>query len=169
MVLAVAVGYLATLHVFTPLAKALLGPWLAGGALAPALQGFIQRTAQLGAVDAICVLTNVPDASSSLAHFPLQQSSGLAELEGGIVDRSILAVCAAADVALGVSAAHQATASEVGEGIQPCVSSFEVGGVWHVQSSRGKLSGDRQKTPSAQLQLSGNIQQLSGERPQRPS
>ncbi len=38
VVLAVAVGYLATLYVFTPLAKALLGPWLAGGALAPALQ-----------------------------------------------------------------------------------------------------------------------------------
>ena len=39
VVVAVAVGYLATLHVFTPLAQALLGPWLAGGTLAPALQG----------------------------------------------------------------------------------------------------------------------------------
>ncbi len=38
VVVAVAVGYLATLHLFTPLAKALLGPWLAGGRLAPALQ-----------------------------------------------------------------------------------------------------------------------------------
>ncbi|MBL8352176.1 MAG: MFS transporter [Burkholderiaceae bacterium] len=38
VLLAVAVGYLATLHAFTPLAQALLGPWLAGGALAAALQ-----------------------------------------------------------------------------------------------------------------------------------
>ncbi len=35
---AVAVGYLATLHAFTPLARALLGRWLAAGSLAPALQ-----------------------------------------------------------------------------------------------------------------------------------
>ena len=35
---AVAAGYAVTLHAFTPLAQALLGPWLAGGALAPALQ-----------------------------------------------------------------------------------------------------------------------------------
>ncbi len=38
VVAAVAVGYLATLHLATPLAQALLGPWLAGGKLAPALQ-----------------------------------------------------------------------------------------------------------------------------------
>jgi len=36
---AVAAGYLVTLHACTPLAQALLGPWLAGGRLAPALQG----------------------------------------------------------------------------------------------------------------------------------
>jgi PAT family beta-lactamase induction signal transducer AmpG len=35
---AVAVGYLATLHLFTPLARALLGPWLALGSLAASLQ-----------------------------------------------------------------------------------------------------------------------------------
>lgn len=35
---AAATGYLVTLHLFTPLAAALLGPWLQGGALAPALQ-----------------------------------------------------------------------------------------------------------------------------------
>ena len=39
VVLAVVVGYLATLHAFTPLAGALLGPWLAGGALSASLQG----------------------------------------------------------------------------------------------------------------------------------
>ena len=39
VVLAVALGYLATLQAFTPLAQALLGRWLAGGSLAPALQG----------------------------------------------------------------------------------------------------------------------------------
>ena len=39
VLLAVALGYLATLHAFTPLAQALLGRWLAGGSLAPALQG----------------------------------------------------------------------------------------------------------------------------------
>lgn len=39
VVAAVAVGYLATLYAFTPLASALLGPWLAGGRLSPALQG----------------------------------------------------------------------------------------------------------------------------------
>ena len=38
VVVAVVVGYLATLHAFTPLAQALLGPWLQGGRLAPALQ-----------------------------------------------------------------------------------------------------------------------------------
>jgi PAT family beta-lactamase induction signal transducer AmpG len=38
VVLAVVAGYLATLHAFTPLAKALLGPWLAGGTLAATLQ-----------------------------------------------------------------------------------------------------------------------------------
>ncbi len=38
VVAAVVVGYLATLHAFTPLAKALLGPWLAGGALSATLQ-----------------------------------------------------------------------------------------------------------------------------------
>jgi PAT family beta-lactamase induction signal transducer AmpG len=36
---AAAAGYLITLHLFTPLAGALLGPWLKGGSLAPALQG----------------------------------------------------------------------------------------------------------------------------------
>ena len=35
---AVAAGYLVTLHAFTPLARALLGPWLAGGTLAATLQ-----------------------------------------------------------------------------------------------------------------------------------
>ena len=35
---AVVLGYLATLHAFTPLARALLGPWLAGGTLAATLQ-----------------------------------------------------------------------------------------------------------------------------------
>jgi PAT family beta-lactamase induction signal transducer AmpG len=35
---AVAAGYLATLHAFTPLARTLLGPWLAGGTLAATLQ-----------------------------------------------------------------------------------------------------------------------------------
>lgn len=39
VVAAVVAGYLATLHAFTPLAKALLGPWLAGGTLSAALQG----------------------------------------------------------------------------------------------------------------------------------
>ncbi len=39
VVAAVVVGYLVTLRAFTPLAQALLGPWLAGGRLAPALQG----------------------------------------------------------------------------------------------------------------------------------
>ena len=38
VLVAVAVGYLATLHAFTPLARALLGPWLAGSALAATLQ-----------------------------------------------------------------------------------------------------------------------------------
>ena len=38
VVVAVVVGYLATLHAFTPLARALLGPWLAGTALAATLQ-----------------------------------------------------------------------------------------------------------------------------------
>ena len=38
VLLAVAAGYLVTLHAFTPVAKALLGPWLAGGNLAPTLQ-----------------------------------------------------------------------------------------------------------------------------------
>jgi PAT family beta-lactamase induction signal transducer AmpG len=38
VVAAVAVGYLATLHLFTPLARALLGPWLALGSLAASLQ-----------------------------------------------------------------------------------------------------------------------------------
>jgi PAT family beta-lactamase induction signal transducer AmpG len=36
---AAAAGYLVTLHLFTPLAGMLLGPWLKGGSLAPALQG----------------------------------------------------------------------------------------------------------------------------------
>lgn len=39
VVAAVVAGYLATLHAFTPLARALLGPWLAGGSLSAALQG----------------------------------------------------------------------------------------------------------------------------------
>jgi len=39
VLLAVAVGYLVTLQAFTPLAGAVLAPWLAGGRLAPALQG----------------------------------------------------------------------------------------------------------------------------------
>ncbi|GCL64679.1 AmpG family muropeptide MFS transporter [Pseudaquabacterium pictum] len=39
VVAAVAAGYLATLHAFTPLARALLGPWLAGGTLSATLQG----------------------------------------------------------------------------------------------------------------------------------
>ena len=39
VVAAVVAGYLATLHAFTPLARALLGPWLAGGTLSAALQG----------------------------------------------------------------------------------------------------------------------------------
>ena len=38
VVAAVAVGYLSTLHLFTPLARALLGPWLALGSLAASLQ-----------------------------------------------------------------------------------------------------------------------------------
>ena len=38
VVLAVVLGYLATLHAFTPLAKVLLGPWLAGTALSATLQ-----------------------------------------------------------------------------------------------------------------------------------
>ena len=38
VLLAVAVGYLATLHAFNPVARWLLGAWLAGGSLAPALQ-----------------------------------------------------------------------------------------------------------------------------------
>ena len=38
VLLAVAAGYLATLHAFTPLARWLIGAWLAGGRLAPALQ-----------------------------------------------------------------------------------------------------------------------------------
>jgi MFS transporter, PAT family, beta-lactamase induction signal transducer AmpG len=38
VVAAVVVGYLATLHAFTPVAKALLGPWLAGGSLSATLQ-----------------------------------------------------------------------------------------------------------------------------------
>ncbi len=38
VVAAVVVGYLATLHAFTPLAKALLGPWLAAGSLPATLQ-----------------------------------------------------------------------------------------------------------------------------------
>ena len=38
VLLAVAAGYLATLHAFTPVAAWLMGPWLAGGTLAPALQ-----------------------------------------------------------------------------------------------------------------------------------
>ena len=38
VLLAVAAGYLATLHAFTPVARWLLGAWLAGGSLAPALQ-----------------------------------------------------------------------------------------------------------------------------------
>ena len=38
VLLAVAAGYLATLHAFTPLARWLMGAWLAGGRLAPALQ-----------------------------------------------------------------------------------------------------------------------------------
>ena len=38
VVTAVALGYLATLHLFTPLAQALLGPWLALGSLAASLQ-----------------------------------------------------------------------------------------------------------------------------------
>ncbi|OYU79480.1 MAG: MFS transporter, partial [Burkholderiales bacterium PBB5] len=38
VLLAVAVGYVATQQLFTPLAGALLGPWLAGGTLAPTLQ-----------------------------------------------------------------------------------------------------------------------------------
>jgi PAT family beta-lactamase induction signal transducer AmpG len=36
---AAAAGYVVTLHLFTPLAGMLLGPWLKGGSLAPALQG----------------------------------------------------------------------------------------------------------------------------------
>jgi PAT family beta-lactamase induction signal transducer AmpG len=39
VVAAVAAGYLVTLHAFTPLARVLLGPWLAGGSLSAALQG----------------------------------------------------------------------------------------------------------------------------------
>ena len=39
VVVAVVAGYLATLHAFTPVAKALLGPWLAGGTLTATLQG----------------------------------------------------------------------------------------------------------------------------------
>ncbi len=39
VVAAVAVGYLATLHAFTPVARSLLGPWLAGSDLSAALQG----------------------------------------------------------------------------------------------------------------------------------
>lgn len=39
VVAAAVAGYLATLHAFTPLARALLGPWLAGGSLPAALQG----------------------------------------------------------------------------------------------------------------------------------
>ena len=35
---AAAAGYLFTLHLATPVARALLGPWLAGGSLSPALQ-----------------------------------------------------------------------------------------------------------------------------------
>ena len=38
VVAAVVVGYLATLHAFTPVAQALLGPWLRGGTLPAALQ-----------------------------------------------------------------------------------------------------------------------------------
>ena len=38
VLLAVAAGYLATLQAFTPLARWLMGAWLAGGRLAPALQ-----------------------------------------------------------------------------------------------------------------------------------
>ena len=38
VLVAVVLGYLATLHAFTPLARALLGPWLAGGTLAATLQ-----------------------------------------------------------------------------------------------------------------------------------
>ena len=38
VVVAVVVGYLATLQAFTPLARALLGPWLAGGSLSATLQ-----------------------------------------------------------------------------------------------------------------------------------
>ena len=38
VLLAVAAGYLATLHAFTPVARWLMGAWLAGGSLAPALQ-----------------------------------------------------------------------------------------------------------------------------------
>lgn len=44
-----------------------------------------------------------------------------------MVGRPLLVTRTAADTALGVAAAHQATVSEVGEGIQPCVSSFKVG------------------------------------------
>ena len=39
VVAAVVAGYLATLHAFTPMARTLLGPWLAGGTLSAALQG----------------------------------------------------------------------------------------------------------------------------------
>ena len=39
VVAAVVVGYLATLHAFNPVARALLGPWLAGGRLSATLQG----------------------------------------------------------------------------------------------------------------------------------
>ncbi len=38
VLVAVVLGYLATLHAFTPLARALLGPWLADGPLAATLQ-----------------------------------------------------------------------------------------------------------------------------------
>ena len=56
VLVAVAVGYLATLHVFTPLAQALLGPWLAHSAAAGSLTHALPPALQSRWIDLLALL-----------------------------------------------------------------------------------------------------------------
>jgi hypothetical protein len=53
-----------------------------------------------------------------------------------MVDHLLLVTRSAADAALGVVAAHQVTASEVGQGIQPCIVLGVPYSIWPVAGSR---------------------------------